>query len=91
MCILFSGSDSTENIVNEALHNGIVGIHGGRLEVRKKMKEVRKELEQLESNNIIALSTYDHPATELGIIYDDNIYNSVDAKNEIISSYDNLY
>lgn len=91
MCILFSGSDLTEDIVNEALNSGIVGINGGRLEVRKKMKEIRERLEQLENINIMALSTYDHPATELGIIYDDTVYNSKDARNEIISSYDNLY
>jgi len=87
MSKIFSCSDSTTAIINEVKNNRIVGISGGRLEVRAKLKDV----EDLKNkSNIIAQSTYNHPATELAIIYDENNYTYEDAKEEIINSYDKL-
>jgi len=87
MSKIFSGSDLTTDIINEVNNSGIVGISGGRLEVRAKLKDVEK---LKDNSNIIAQSTYNHPATELAIIYNGNDYTAEEAKKEIISSYDKL-
>jgi hypothetical protein len=87
MIKIFQGYDSASDIIAEVENNGIAGISGGRLEVRAKMKEISNIVNQ--ESGIIAQTTYNHPSTELGFVHDDT-YDSKDAKDKIILSFDSI-
>lgn len=88
MVKIFSDLDDVKEICNEILKSGVAGISGGRLAVRSKMKDIRGYIEKNGYTNIVALSTYDHSDTELGYIYDEKQYNSKEACELVIKSYE---
>ena len=88
MAKIFDDDSDANDILNEVLINNIVGISGGRIAVRQKLKEVYIIAEQSAHDDVVALSTYDHPDTELAYIYDQKFYDNYKAKQEVIDSYD---
>ncbi|HEX5330635.1 hypothetical protein [Sulfuricurvum sp.] len=88
MVKIFQVHDSVKDIVDEVERLGITGISGGRLEVRAKMKEIREYLINNDPDlTVDALSTLDHPSTELGVIFDTERYEREVANKEVSNSY----
>lgn len=88
MAKIFNDFSNANDIFDEALTNDIVGISGGRLAVRQKLNEVYTLAEKGGYEDIVALSTYNHPATELAYIYNKKFYDGNQAQQEVIDSYD---
>lgn len=88
MAKIFDDDSDANDILNEVLINHIVGINGGRIAVRQKLKAVYILAEHGAHEDVVALSTYDHPDTELAYIYDQKFYDNYKAKHEVIDSYD---
>lgn len=85
---IFRCYDDAQDVLDCALENGIVGISGGRLSVRRLLREVHDLAVAGGHEQIMALSTYDHPDTELAYIYDNELYDSAVARARIIKTYD---
>ncbi|MCY1271334.1 hypothetical protein D9M69_455840 [compost metagenome] len=75
-------------VLDSALDNGVVGICGGRTSVRRLLNEVHDLAEKDGHEQIIALSTCNHPDAELAYIYDQERYNSDRARAKVIAAYD---
>jgi len=88
MVKIFNDLSNANDILNEVLTNDIVGISGSRTAVRQKLKEVYILAERGAYEDVVALSTYDHPDTELAYIYNQKFYDNNKAKQEVIDSYD---
>ncbi|AZV46881.1 hypothetical protein C3L23_06215 [Nautilia sp. PV-1] len=90
---IFNGSDNYEDIENEILHRGLAIVIGGRNEVRNKINEIEESvnkkfgLENSEEQSITSF-TYNHPDTELGILFDESIYNYQEAEKTAIEIYE---
>lgn len=90
MAKIFEVSDSILKIIIEIELNGIAAISGAKIEVIEKIDQLRAVL--IEDSSIKMLSTYNHPETELGYIYDSRIYKEgEDALSEVIASYDSKF
>ena len=85
---IFGGGDSEKEILAELKSAGIVGISGGRLEVRAKLKRVQTEIEMEDLEGYWAHSTLNHPDTELGYGYDEKKYSAKEAEEAVTKSYD---
>ena len=73
-------------IIMSSLHGlGIVMIHGGRLDVRGKLKS----LESCATNNEREQFSFKLPC-ELAILYDRNLYEFNDAKDIAIQEYQRI-
>lgn len=79
-------------IIMSSLHGlGIVMIHGGRLDVRGKLKS----LESCATNNEREQFSFKHTVSaqlpcELAILYDKNLYEFNDAKDIAIQEYQRI-
>jgi hypothetical protein len=85
---IFNGSDSEQVILNELKTNGIIGISGGRLEVRAKLEKVQHLINTEGLEGYWAQSTLNHTDTELGYGYDENRYSMQEAQKLTTKSYD---
>ena len=65
MVRIFQGYDNAHEILQEVIDSGIVGISGGRVEVRNKLKKVVSLAAEEGRNSVVAHSTINHPDTEL--------------------------
>jgi hypothetical protein len=89
MVKVFEGHDEAREILDEVVTNGIAGISGGRVQVRQKLNEVAELAVQEGHESVIAHSTINHPDTELGYPYDENVYGHSEAKKAVELAYDN--
>lgn len=87
---LFRCTDSIEDILNELIGYGLVGISGGRKEVRGFNGLINEEIRRLKLKDIFCYSTYNHPLTELSYPFNINKFNSDEAKSLVIHTYDEL-
>lgn len=96
---IFSSSDNKADIqkmADEIISNDIIGMHGGRLHVRKIMREVVDLIEKYNDETIFedeqieisCPSSYDHPDTELGYLFNCKKYSYDIAKKAVIRAYD---
>ena len=66
---IFEDDSNANYILDEVLENGVVGISGGKLAARGRLAEVRELAEQNSYEHIVAISTINHPDTELAYIF----------------------
>ena len=85
---IFRGGDSEHDILAELKFAGIVGVSGGRLEVRAKLRMVQNLIENENLKGFWAQSTMNHPDTELGYGYDEDRHGMQEARELVIKSYD---
>lgn len=85
---IFKGSDPEQDILDELKSVGIVGVSGGRLEVRAKLGKVQSLIDDEELDGYRAKSTLNHPGTELGYGYDEDRYSMQEAQEFVTNSYD---
>jgi hypothetical protein len=85
---IFNGSAEEQEIFDELKLSGIVGVSGGRLQVRNKLENVQILIEENDLESYFAQSTINHPCTELGYGYDENRYSMEEAKGLVTNSYD---
>jgi len=88
MVQIFRCYDAAQDVLDCALADGIVGIGGGRTSTRRLLRAVYDLAEAGGHERIVALSTYNHPSTELAYIYDDEFYDSDSARAKVIKAYD---
>jgi len=88
MVRIFRCYDVAQDVLDCALAAGIVGISGGRTSTRRLLRAVHDLAEAGGHEQIMALSTYDHPDTELAYIYDNELYDSDSARAKVIKAYD---
>jgi putative alpha-1,2-mannosidase len=85
---LFRGGDDEREILDALEINGLVGVHGGRLEVREKLSRVQALITELELEGYSAHSTINHPDTELGYGYDTDRFSPEEARRLVTAAYD---
>jgi hypothetical protein len=85
---MFDDCDSAQDILNAIVLNGVAGVSGGRVAVRKKLGEVSKLAEKGKYQSIIANVSIDHPDTELGYPYDNAKLDLNEARDEVRKAYD---
>jgi len=88
MVQIFKCTDTAQDVLDCVLADGITGISGGRVSTRRLLNQVHELAEAAGHERVIALSTYNHPETELAYIYDDEIYGPSQAKAKVIAEYD---
>lgn len=88
MVKIFRCYDAAQDVLDCALADGIVGVSGGRTSTRRLLRAVHDLAEAGGHEQIVALSTYNHPDTELAYIYDNERYDSDGAQTKVINAYD---
>ncbi|UPZ07936.1 hypothetical protein M1Q10_12425 [Pseudomonas aeruginosa] len=87
MIKIFRCTDTPQAVLNVALADGVVGIRGGRTTVRNLLDRVAQLAESEGHEDIVALSTYNHPYTELAYIYDSERFSNEAAKQEVVAAF----
>jgi hypothetical protein len=85
---LFRGSDDERDILDALEIDGLVGVFGGRLEVRERLSRVQALIQELEREGFWAHSTIDHPDTELGYGYDEDRFSPEEARRLVTAAFD---
>lgn len=85
---IFTCNNDLSEIFEDLKNDGLICLQGGRVEVRKKLKELEAFIETEEPKNEFFHLTFDHPETELGFSYDENNYSMDEAKNLAIKTYE---
>lgn len=88
MVMIFQTSDSASKILSQVLVDNLAGISGGRISVRRLLAQVAAlaEVEGLE--RVAAHSTYNHPDTELALIYDSDLFSLNQAQEILVAAYE---
>ena len=84
---IFQGFDPEQDILNELKTDGLIGISGGRVEVRNKLEKVRDLINGEVLQTYHAHSTINHQDTELGYAYDEERFSLKEAQDLIMKSY----
>ncbi len=87
MIKIFRCTDTPQAVLNAALADGVVGIRGGRTTVRNLLGRVAQLAESEGHEEIVALSTCNHPYTELAYIYDSERFSNEGAKQEVAAAF----
>ncbi|MFN4264436.1 MAG: hypothetical protein ACK4F8_01670 [Aquabacterium sp.] len=85
---IFNTSDDAQRIMDAVLLDGVAGIHGGRVAVRKRLGEVAELAESAGHRSINAYLTIDHPDTELGYPFDSTRFDRQEASKLVRTAYD---
>jgi hypothetical protein len=84
---IFQNKDDAQSIFEELKSSGLVGVNGGRLEVRDKLKEVQALIEKEGLKGYFAHSSINHQETELGYGYDESRCSMEDAQKYVTQRY----
>ncbi|MGB4075541.1 hypothetical protein [Pseudomonas sp.] len=90
MIKIFEDDESTLEMLEHVLEQGIAGISGGRLETRIRLAEVQDLAERRGHKEIVALATVNHFWGELAFIFDQDIYRFDNAKQAVVDAYNKL-
>lgn len=85
---IFQGYNPEQDILNALKADGLVGISGGRLEVREKLKKVQDLINSEGCKTYHAQSTINHPETELGYAFDEERFSLQEAQKLVAKSYE---
>ena len=84
---IFTCSDELPEIFQTLKDEGFICLPGGRVAVRKKLKELDELIETEGLGEKFIHLTYNHPDTELGFAYEAESYGIDEAKRLAISAY----
>jgi len=87
---IFDGTEDADVILQSMKDAGIVGVSGGRMEVRAKLSEVQALINEEGLKGHWARSTIDHPDAELGYGYHEERYTMAQTKEYVTQAYDAL-
>ncbi|MFD1218490.1 hypothetical protein [Microbulbifer celer] len=87
---ILSCADDVKNMEQTLKDDGLIGVSGGRISVRRKLGEVIEEINCLkhEDEEGYVCLTYNHPETELGYAWDASKYSHEEAKSMVLEAYD---
>lgn len=88
---IFEGPEDAGVIFNALKDDGLVGICGGRLEVREKLKRVSALIENEALKGYYASSSINHPMTELGYAFNEALYSIEQARSYVTEAYEKKY
>jgi len=87
---IFDGNEEAEVILQSMKDDGIVGVSGGRMEVRAKLSEVQDLIDEEGLKGYWAQLTINHPDAELGYGYHEERYTMAQTKEYVTQAYDAL-
>lgn len=87
MVKVFRCTDVPQTVLSAVLADGVAGISGGRTTVRNLLGRVAQLAESERHEEIVALSTCNHPYTELAYIYDSERFSNEAAKQEVVAAF----
>lgn len=89
---IYSANTDLELITNTAEEYGIVGVHGGRVHTRNVISKACETLnsDYDEDESKYCYLSYNHPYTELGHIWDIELYCMSEAKNLVTEAFDSM-
>ena len=90
MIKIFKCSDRAEDVFEEAMMSGIVGVAGSRVHTRKLIDKVDDIANNQGVEEIYSISTYNHPEAELAYIFNTDLYSKDEAMKLVIKTYNNL-
>ena len=87
---VFKCTDSIEAMEQSLRDDGLIGISGGRISVRRALDELLSQINELENNEEERFGglTYNHPNTELAYIWDSEKFSLKQAKRIVKEAYD---
>lgn len=87
MVKVFRCTDVPQTVLSAVLADGVAGISGGRTTVRNLLGRVAQLAESEGYEEIVALSTCNHPYTELAYIYDSERFSNEGARQEVVAAF----
>ncbi|UUA72069.1 hypothetical protein [Cellvibrio sp. QJXJ] len=85
---MYKCTDSVSDMVQSLIDDGLIGISGGRVNVRKVLDELISGLNRENNDNEGYMSTtYNHPGTELGYAWDTARFSLSEAKSIVLKNY----
>jgi len=85
---IYNGVAEANEILQSLKDDGLVGISGGRVQVREKLREVANLIEEENIEEYHANSTINHPDTELGYAYDSERFTLNKAQTDVTQAYE---
>jgi len=85
---IYKDHDFAQDILDKLICDGLVGLTGGRVAVREKLRVLQRLIEAKELNICFAYATINHPNTEIGYGCDLNRYNLQEAKKNVTKIFD---
>lgn len=85
---IFDGFEDAAVILQALKDDGLVGVFGGRLEVREKLRKVQSLIEREGLKGYWADSTINHSETELGYGYNEELFSIEKARRYVVKAYD---
>lgn len=87
MVKVFRCTDVPQTVLSAVLADGVAGISGGRTTVRNLLGRVAQLAESEGHEEIVALSTCNHPYAELAYIYDSERFSNEGARQEVVAAF----
>lgn len=85
---MFKCSDSLDDMQQSLKDDGLIGVSGGRVSVRKVLSELISSINRGEESEDRYMSlTCNHPDTELGYAWDTSSFTPNEAKSCVLKAY----
>ncbi|MGO1003278.1 hypothetical protein [Lysobacter sp. CA196] len=86
----FKGSTDVKDMLQDLVDDGLIGIHGGRVEVRKRLSELGALLRREGLQGYNTVSSINHPETEIGVAFYMDLFTFKEARASLLRGYELL-
>jgi len=86
---MYKCTDSVSDMEQSLIGDGLIGVSGGRVSVRKVLGELTSGINNEDNDEEGYMSlTYNHPDTELGYAWDVTRFSVSEARSIVLKTYD---
>ncbi|ALN64582.1 hypothetical protein GLA29479_3731 [Lysobacter antibioticus] len=86
----FKGSTDVKDMLQDLVDDGLIGIQGGRVEVRKRLSELDALLRREGLRGYNTATSINHPDTEIGVAFYMDLFTFNEARASLLRGYELL-